>query len=170
LLAQGGDPQRGIELMGNAMVAAERRTMYLGHVASARARFGQPEIGLDLLDEAIKTVELTNERFFEPELYRLQGNMLLTLGKRGEAEAGLRRALTIAKQQQARWWELRAATTLAKHWHDEGKYLDAYSLLQPVYGWFVEGFDTTPLKDAKALLGTLRDLSGTQTQARGSAA
>jgi len=92
--------------------------------------------------------------------------MLLTLGKRGEAETGLRRALTIAQQQQARWWELRAATTLAKHWHDEGKYLEAYSLLQPIYGWFVEGFDTTPLKDAKALLGELRDLSSTQTQAR----
>ena len=69
-------------------------------------------------------------------------------------------------QQQARWWELRAATTLAKHWHNEGKYLEAYSLLRSVYGWFVEGFDTTPLKDAKALLGELRDLSDTQTQAR----
>jgi tetratricopeptide (TPR) repeat protein len=160
LLAQSGDPQRGIELMGNAMVAAERRTMYLGHVASARARLDQPEIGLDLLDEAIKTVELTNERFFEPELYRLQGNMLLTLGKRGEAEARLRRALTTAQQQQARWWELRAATSLAKHWQDEGKYLEAYSLLQPVYGWFVEGFDTAALKDAKALLDELRNLSG----------
>jgi predicted ATPase len=131
--------------------------MYLGHVASARARLGQPEIGLDLLDEAIKTAELTNERFFEAELYRLRGNILLTLGKRGEAEAGLQQALTIARQQQARWWELRAATNLAKHWHDEGKYFEAYSLLQPVYGWFVEGFDTASLKDAKALLDKLRE-------------
>jgi class 3 adenylate cyclase/tetratricopeptide (TPR) repeat protein len=166
LLARSGDPQRGIELMRKAIVAAERRTMYLGHVASAHASLGQPEVSLDLLDEAIQTAEVTSEKFFEAELYRLRGEMLLTLGKRGEAEAGLRRALTIAQQQQARWWELRAATTLAKHWHDEGKYLEAYSLLQPVYGWFVEGFDTTPLKDAKALLGKLRDLSGTQTQAR----
>jgi len=143
--------------MHNATVAAERRTMYLGHVASARARLGQPEIGLDLLDEAIKTAELTNERFFEAELYRLRGNILLTLGKRGEAEAGLQQALTIARQQQARWWELRAATNLAKHWHDEGKYFEAYSLLQPVYGWFVEGLDTASLKDAKALLDKLRE-------------
>src|ERR1700758_4638585 len=105
-------------------------------------------------------------RFFEAELHRLRGEILLTMGRRGEAEAGLRRALTIAQQQQARWWELRAATTLAKHWQDEGKYLEAYSLLQPVCGWFVEGFDTTPLKDAKALLGELRDLLGPQTQAR----
>jgi predicted ATPase len=98
----------------------------------------------------------------------LRGEMLLTLGKRGKAEEGLRRALTVAQQQQARWWELRAATSLAKHWRDEGNSLEAYSLLQPVYSWFVEGFDTTDLKEAKALLGELRNLSGTQTQtARG---
>jgi class 3 adenylate cyclase/tetratricopeptide (TPR) repeat protein len=172
LLAKNGDPQAGIELMRNAIAATEgsaernRRTLYLSHLASAHASLGQPTVALDLLDEAIQTAEVTSEKFFEAELYRLRGEMLLTLGKRGEAEAGLRRALTIAQQQQARWWELRAATTLAKHWHDEGKYLEAYSLLQPIYGWFVEGFDTTPLKDAKALLGELRDLSGTQTQAR----
>jgi len=171
LLAQSGDPQHGIELMRNAIAAAEsnadrnRRTLYLGHVASAHASLGQPEAGLDLLDEAIQTAEITNERFFEAELYRLRGKMLLMLGKRREAEAGLRRALTIAQQQQARWWELRAATSLAKHWHDEGKYLEAFSLLQPVYSWFVEGFDTTELKDAKALLDELRNLSGPQTQA-----
>jgi predicted ATPase len=134
--------------------------MYLGHVAFAHASLGQPEVALDLLDEAIQTAEKTDERFFEAELYRLRGEMLLMLGRGDEAEAGLRRALTIAQQQQARWWELRAATTLGKHWHDEGRYLEAYSLLQPIYGWFVEGFDTTPLKDAKALLGELRDLSG----------
>jgi predicted ATPase len=74
--------------------------------------------------------------------------------------------LTIARQQQARWWELRAATSLAKHWRDERKYLEAYSLLQSVYGWFVEGFDTASLKDAKALLAELRDLSDPQSQAR----
>jgi predicted ATPase len=68
--------------------------------------------------------------------------------------------LTIAHQQQARWWELRAATSLAKHWHDEGKYLESYSLLHPIYEWFVEGFDTASLKDAKALLDELRNLSG----------
>ena len=140
--------------------------MYLGHVASARARLGQPEVALDLLDEAIQAADKINERFFEAELHRLRGEILLTMGRRGEAEAGLRRALTIAQQQQARWWELRAATTLAKHWRDEGKCLEAYSLLQQVYGSFVEGFDTTPLKDAKALLGELRDLSSMQTQAR----
>ena len=164
--------ERGIELMRNAMAAAEgsaernRRPLYLGHLASAHASLGQPEVGLDLLGEAVRTAEITSEKLFEAELHRLRGEILLTLGRRAEAEAGLRRALTIAQQQQARWWELRAATTLAKHWRDEGKCLEAYSLLQQVYGSFVEGFDTTPLKDAKALLGELRDLSSMQTQAR----
>jgi len=145
--------------------SVNRRTLYLGHSAAAHASLGQPEVALDLLDEAIQTADKINERFFEAELYRLRGEILLTMGRRGEAEAGLRRALTIAQQQQARWWELRAATTLAKHWRDEGKCLEAYSLLQPVYGWFVEGFDTASLKDAKALLGELRDLSGPQARA-----
>jgi predicted ATPase/class 3 adenylate cyclase len=172
LLAQNGNPQHGIELMRNAIAAADssaarnRRALYLGHVAAAHASLGQQEAGLALLDEAIQTAEKTDERFFEAELYRLRGEMLLMLGRRDGAEAGLRRALTIAQRQQARWWELRAATTLAKHWHDEGKDLEAYSLLQPVYGWFVEGFDRASLKDAQALLGELRDLSGPQTQAR----
>jgi len=171
LLAQSGDPQHGIELMNSAIVVAERtaarnrRTLYLGHLASAHASLGQPEVGLDLLDEAIQTAEMTSERFFEAELYRLRGEMLLSLGKKGEAEAALRRALTIAQQQQARWWELRAATSLAKYWHDEGKCLEACSLLQPIYSWFVEGSDTIDMKDAKALLDELRDLSGPQTQA-----
>jgi tetratricopeptide (TPR) repeat protein len=62
--------------------------------------------------------------------YRLRGKALLTLGRKGEAEADLQRALTIAQQQRARWWELRAATSLAKYWHDEGKYPEAYSLLR----------------------------------------
>jgi hypothetical protein len=75
--------------------------------------------------------------------YRLQSKALLTLGRKGEAEADLQRALTIAQQQRARWWELRAATSLAKYWHDEGKYPEAYSLLRPVYTWFVEGLNTT---------------------------
>jgi class 3 adenylate cyclase/predicted ATPase/ABC-type transport system involved in cytochrome c biogenesis ATPase subunit len=171
LLAQSGDPHHGIELMHNAIAAAEntaarnRRTLYLAHLASAHASLGQPEVGLDLLDEAIQTAEITNERFFEAELYRLRGKMLLTLGRRREAEAALRRALTIAQQQQARWWELRAAISLAKHWHDEGKYSEAGSLLQPIYRWFVEGFDTADMKDARALLDELKDPSGPQTQA-----
>jgi predicted ATPase len=171
LLAQNGDPQMGIELMRNAIVATEgiaercRRTLYLSHLASAHAGLGQLAVALDLLDAAIQTAEITSERFFEAELHRLRGETLLTLGKKGEAEAGLQRALTIAQQQQARWWELRAATSLAKYWHAEGKYAEAHSILELVCSWFTEGFDTPDLKRAKALLDELRDLSGAQTQA-----
>jgi len=89
----------------------------------------------------------------------------LSLDRKGEAEAELKRALRIARQQEARWWELRAATTLARHWYDEGRSFEAIALLQPIYGWFVEGFDTPDLKDAKTLLDRLTIVSGTQIQA-----
>jgi tetratricopeptide (TPR) repeat protein len=91
LLAQSGDPQRGVELMNHAIAAIERtnslnrRTLYFGHSAAVHASLGQPQIGLDLLDDAIQTADKTNERFFEAELYRLRGQILLTLGRRDEA-------------------------------------------------------------------------------------
>jgi tetratricopeptide (TPR) repeat protein len=173
VLAQSGDPQGGIEFMNSALAALEgtnsmnRRTLYLGHSAAVHANLGQPEIGLALLNEAIQTADKMNERFFEAELYCLRGKILRAVGRRGAAEAELRRALTIAQQQKARWWELSAATALATHWNDEGKYQEAYAILQPAYGWFVEGFDATSLKDAKALLDKLNDLSSPRIQARG---
>jgi len=117
LLAQSSDPQHGLQLMQGAMATIEstngvnRRTLYLGHAAAAHASLGQPKVGLDLLDEAIQTADKIDERFFEAELHRLRGEILLTLGRRDEAEDELRRALTVAQQQQARWWELRAATS-----------------------------------------------------------
>jgi predicted ATPase len=161
LLAQDGDPQLGIELMRSAMAAAEenselnRRTVYLCHAATAHASLGQPDICLGLLDEAVQIAETTNARLFEAELHRLRGTVLLSLGKKGEAEAALRRALTTAQQQQARWWELRAATNLAQHLRDEGRNAEACSVLKPVFDWFTEGFDTPDLKHAKALLDQL---------------
>ena len=157
--------------MRSAFAAADsnsernRRTLYLCHIASAHANLGQPEVGLELLNEAARSAEATSERFFEAELYRLRAKTLLSLDKKGEAEAELRRALTIARGQEGRWWELRAATTLARHWHDEGRSFEAISLLQPTYSWFVEGFDTPDLKDAKTLLDQLRIVSSTQIQA-----
>jgi class 3 adenylate cyclase/tetratricopeptide (TPR) repeat protein len=156
LLAQSGDPQRGIEIMRDAIVAPERRTLYLGHLASAHASVGEPEVGLGLVEEALQTAEITGEKFFEAELYRLRSNILLMLGITHEAEAGLRRALTIAQEQQARWWELRAAVSLAKFWRSEGKYQAADSILRPVYAWFIQDFDATDLKEAKSLLNELR--------------
>ena len=161
LLAQSGDPQQGIELMRKAIEADEansahnRRTLYLGHLASAQASVGQQEIGLDLLKIAIEAAETTNERFFEAELHRLRGEILLSLGNGADAEIALRRALAIAAHQQARWWELRAATSLAKHWQIERKFADAYVVLQPVYSWFSEGFGMPDLVCAKSLLDEL---------------
>jgi len=170
LLADAGESQLGIELMQRAVAAAERnsernrRTLYLCQTASAHASLGQPEVGLHLVEEAVQIAETTSEKFFEAELYRLRGKILLSLGKKGEAEAELQRALMISRQQQARWWELRVATDLAKHWHDEGRHVEAKSLLQPIYDWFVEGFDAPDLKNAKALLDKLGDLAATQIQ------
>jgi class 3 adenylate cyclase/tetratricopeptide (TPR) repeat protein len=171
LLAQDDDPQRGIELMRNAMAAAEgnsernRRTVYLCHAAMAHARLGEPDVSLGLLNEALQIVETTGERFFEAELYRLRGLALLGLGKTSEAEAELRRALMVAQQQGARWWELRAAVSLAELLRDEGRYADACSVLKPVFDWFVEGFDRPDLKHAKVLLDQLNCLASPQTQA-----
>jgi len=172
LLAQSGNPQRGIELMREAMAGAEssadrtNRTYYLGHVASAHAVAGEAQAGLAVLDQAFEIAEAANERFFVAELYRLRGTMLSALGKRNEAEAALRRALTTAGHQAARWWELRAATSLARYLGDEGKRGEAYSVLHPVCSWFREGFDTRDLQDAKALLDELRGVADSHTRAR----
>ncbi len=99
-------------------------------------------------------VESTGERYLEAELHRLQGELLLdrSPGDHGPAEAAFQEALSIARAQQARSLELRAATSLARLWQTEGKPTEAHDLLAPVYGWFTEGFDTPDLKDAKALL------------------
>jgi predicted ATPase len=170
LLAQGGDPQHGIELMRHAMAAAEgnsernRSTAYLCHAAMAHTRLGQPDIGLGLLNEALQIVETTGERFFEAELYRLRGLALLGSGKTSEAEAEVRRAVMVARQQDARWWELRAAGSLAELLRDEGRDADACSILKPVFDWFAEGFDRPDLKHAKLLLGQLNCLESPQTQ------
>jgi predicted ATPase/class 3 adenylate cyclase len=170
LLARNGDPQRGIELMRAAMAGAEskadrtRRTFFLGHVAAAHASMGEAQACLTVLEQAFEVAAAKNECFFEAELHRLRGTMLSALGKEDEAEAALRRALTVAGQQGGRWWELRAATSLARHLGEKGKRREAYSVLHPVYDWFEEGFDTRDLKDAEALLDELSDVSGPQAR------
>jgi predicted ATPase len=95
--------------------------------------------------------------YYEAELYRLEGELRLRLDTPDElrAETGFRRALEIARQQQAKSWELRAATSLARLWAGQARRTDARDLLAPIYGWFTEGFDTADLKDAKALLAEL---------------
>jgi predicted ATPase len=88
-------------------------------------------------------------------MHRLRGTLLLSMQERTAAEDSFRHAIIVAPQQSAKYWELRAATSLAHLWRDQGKRTEARSLLAPIYGWFTEGFDTPVLQDAKALLDEL---------------
>ena len=97
----------------------------------------------------------TGERWFEAELYRHKGQLLLRQGRTQAAEDLYHRALAIAREQEAKLWELRAVASLARLRRDQGRPAEARDLLAPVYGWFTEGFDTPDLKEAKALLDEL---------------
>jgi predicted ATPase len=109
------------------------------------------------IDEAIITVEKTKERWWEAEVNRVTGEIALMTPEpdTAKAQAHFDRALIVARQQQAKSWELRAAMSLARLWRDQGKVQQARELLAPVYGWFKEGFDTRDLKEAKALFDEL---------------
>jgi class 3 adenylate cyclase/predicted ATPase len=115
----------------------------------------QPEKGLNRLAEATKLVETTRECWAEAEMHRLRGTLLLSMNEHAEAEDSYRKALSVAQRQSAKFWELRAATSLARLLRDQGKRDEARALLAPVYDWFTEGFDTLDLKEAKALLDEL---------------
>jgi predicted ATPase len=130
---------------------------YLALLAEAYGTMEQPEAGLTALAEALTLVNTTGERWYEPELYRLKGELLLQqhADNQAEAETCFHHAMAIAQNQQAKSWELRAATSLARLWQQQGKRQEAHDLLAPVYNWFTEGFDTLDLKDAKALLDAL---------------
>jgi predicted ATPase len=114
----------------------------------------QPETGLTVLTEALTHVDKTGIRWYEPELYRLKGELLLqqNSANQAEAETCFHKALDLARDQQAKSFELRIATTMARLWQQQGKRQEAYDLLAPVYQWFTEGFDTLDLQEAKALL------------------
>ena len=118
---------------------------------------GQASEGLGLLAEALMAVSHCGERFWEAELYRLKGELLLqqTTESGEEAETCFRQALDIALHQQAKALELRAAMSLSRLWQRQGKRTEARALLAPVYGWFTEGFDTADLQETKALLEAL---------------
>jgi predicted ATPase len=105
----------------------------------------------------MKAVDATKERIFEAEIDRVAGEIALMSPKRDAAKVQMyfERALAVARQQQAKSWELRAAMSLARLWRDQGKHTEARDLLAPVYSWFTEGFNTRDLKDANALLESL---------------
>ena len=147
--------------MINSAVAALRSTgttvwfpFGLSYLAKAYAELGQFDDAWRCTGEAMTAVETTEERWFEAEVHRIAGEISLLSPKAGaaKAEGYFERALAIARQQQAKSWELRASMSLARLRRDQGKPQQARELLAPVYGWFTEGFDTLDLKDAKALL------------------
>jgi predicted ATPase len=128
---------------------------YLMTLAEVYGMAAQADEGLKRLAEAATIVEATQERWAKAEMYRLRGTLLLSMHERAAAEDSFRRALTVAQQQSAKFWELRAATSLTRLWCDQGKRKEARNLLAPIYGWFTEGLDTPVLQDAKALLDEL---------------
>jgi class 3 adenylate cyclase/predicted ATPase len=130
---------------------------YLPHLAMAYAELGQFDDAWCCLSEAMTAVETTGERWFEAEVHRMAGEIALKSPQANAAkvQAHFERALTVAREQQAKSWELRAAMSIARLWREQGKRVEARELLAPVYGWFSEGFDTLDLKEAKALLDEL---------------
>jgi predicted ATPase len=162
-LAHQGQAKEGIEQIHRGLTAwratgAEiHRPYFLMLLAEANGTIGQPEAGLTVLAEALTLVDKSGERWYEPELYRLTGALLLqqSADHHAEAQACFYQALAVARPQQAKSFELRAAMSLSRLWQQQGKRGDARELLAPVYGWFTEGFDTADLQEAKALLEAL---------------
>jgi DNA-binding NtrC family response regulator/predicted ATPase len=164
-LAEQGHTAEGIAQMHEGLTS--RRTSgakgtdacYIAMLAEGYGRSGQLEAGLTALAEALAAVEQSGVRFYEAELYRLKGALLLAQAGTGhavqEAEACFRQALAVARRQQAKWLELRAAISLSRLWQQEGKYDATRHLLAEIYGWFTEGFETPDLREAQALLTEL---------------
>jgi class 3 adenylate cyclase/predicted ATPase len=126
----------------------------LSFLAKSHADLGQLEDAWRNVDQAKAVIERVKERWFEADVHRIAGEIALSSPQpdAARAEAHFERALAVARQQQAKSWELRAATSMARLWRDQGKPQHARELLAPIYGWFTEGFDTSDLKEAKALL------------------
>ncbi|MBI3798113.1 MAG: AAA family ATPase [Deltaproteobacteria bacterium] len=166
--AERGQAEEGIAQMHEGLAAhratgAEiRRPFYLALLAEAYGKRGQAEEGLALLAEALDLVNKTGERFSEAELYRLKGTLTLQSKVPGpksqveeEAEGYFRKAIDIARRQQAKSLELRAAMSLARLWQQQGKKEEARRMLAEIYNWFTEGFDAADLQEAKVLLEEL---------------
>jgi len=130
---------------------------WLSYLARANAEIGQPDDARRRIGEAMAAVETAKERWCEAEVNRIAGEIALLPPEPdvAKAEAHFERALAVAREQQAKSWELRAAMSMARLWRDQGNRDEARDLLAPVYGWFTEGFDTLDLKEAKALLAEL---------------
>jgi predicted ATPase len=162
-LAMQGDAATGVAHIHEGWEAVQRRGQKLYHpyhlalLAEASGEAGQPEAGLTCLAEAVTLVEATEERWWEAEVWRLKGELLLRLPcpDLPQATACLHQALDVARRQQAKALELRVVLSLSRLWQQQGKRTEAHALLTPIYGWFTEGVDTADLKDAKAFLDVL---------------
>ena len=139
----------------NATGAETRASFHIALLAQACEIAGQFDEALSLTDDALQVAERIGERWFTAEMCRHKGQLMLRQGESKAAEELYRKALTIAEEQEAKLWELRAAISLAKLARDHGRHSEARDLLAPVYGRFTEGFDTTDLKDARAILDEL---------------
>ena len=161
ILVQQGRIEDGIAQLRQGLTAWEttgasyRRSLFLAWLAEALGQAGRTGEGLSMLDEALSQVERTNGRCYEAELHRLRGELLLMQDDEAGAEASFHEALSVARRQEARSWELRAVTSLARLWKTQGKQAEARQALADVYAWFTEGFGTADLKEAKALLDEL---------------
>jgi predicted ATPase len=161
--AQRGEATTGIVRIRDGLAAAEAAgtrvltPLFLTMLAEALALAAKIEEALATLDDALATAAASGERGWDAEIHRLRGEVTARLPHPdpAKAEDSFRTALAIAREQGSRGYELRAATSLARLWHEQGRRGEARDLLAPLYGWFTEGFDTADLKDARALLDEL---------------
>jgi class 3 adenylate cyclase/predicted ATPase len=161
ITAKGGDPENGLfairEGLAASRAAGARIWMprHLAVEAQAETLRGEFDTAIALLKEALAKSRERGEYWYDGELHRMLGELLLKMDRREDAELEFGRALTVARDQQARMWELRAAASLARLRRDQDRPAEARNLLAPVYNWFTEGFDTPDLKEAKVLLDEL---------------
>jgi predicted ATPase len=163
VLAMQGEAAAGVAYLRQALASPDMgpeslRSYWLATLAEAYGRAGQPKAGLQVLAEAVMLMATTEMRWWEVEVSRLQGELLLYLPRPDvpQAEAAFLHALDVARRQQAKALELRAALSLARLWQAQGQRAAAHQLLAEIYSWFTEGFDTVDLQEAKALLAELR--------------
>jgi predicted ATPase len=163
ILTLTGRPVEALRILteGTAIRRATGQTLFGPLLLSISANIfgmqGQFDEAWQSIGEGLKTTEVTRERWYEAEVNRVAGEIALKSPKRDTVKAYeyFDHALAVARRQQAKSWELRAAMSMARLWRDQGKRDEARELLAPVYGWFTEGFDTLDLREAKALLEEL---------------
>jgi predicted ATPase len=160
-LGVSGESEKGLAQIGQGLDSyglGGHQHILLALQADAQLAIGKPETALESATAGLKAVEKTGGAPLEAELWRLRGEALLAgAGTVSEAETAMQQAIAVARRQNAKSWELRATTSLARLRRQQGRPQEAVALLAPIYGWFTEGFDTADLKDAKALLDKLTE-------------